>query len=204
MKSSLRVLGVEILTALLVVLLTACGGDGDSYPTGVTLNSTQGVDGFITSSGSVLTWTQAMVGDTFVDTGVRGFLSFDISSIPPGSNIISATLRNYQEAVLGTPYTDLGNIIVDHLDYGANLDAADYNLAALQDNIGTLSNNASIEFKTLDVTARLQDDINNGRARSQYRMLFPTPTDNDSIEDAAFFTSANIGGNTPELVVTYQ
>ncbi len=208
MKSSLRVLGVVVLTALLAVLLTTCGTDGDSYPTTVastvTLNSTKGVDGFVTSMGSAVTWTQIMVGDTGADIGVRGFLSFDISSIPPGSNIISSTLRNYQEAVIGTPYTDLGNVIVDHLDYGATLDGADYNLAALQDNIGILSNNASIEFKTLNVTARLQDDINNGRTRSQYRMLFPNPTDNDNIEDAAFFTQAKCGDYSPELVVTYQ
>jgi hypothetical protein len=145
-----------------------------------------------------------MVGDTSVNTGCRGFVSFDIGSIPPGATIISATLRMYQEAVNGRPYADLGNIMVDHIDYGSTLDGADYSLLALKEAIGTISNNAALEFKILDVTESLQDDMDHGRTRSQYRLLFPTQTDNDSVEDAAFFTSANIGGHTPELVVTYQ
>ena len=63
----------------------------------------------------------------------------------------------------------------------------------------------TIEYKTLDVTARVEADINDGRARSQYRLLFPIPTDSDSLRDAAFFTSANCcTNNFPELVVTYQ
>lgn len=191
---------VFILTVLLIIALACLS----IAMTTVTLNSTPGVDGFVTSGGSVVTNTQTMVGDTSVNTGCRGFVSFDITSIPPGSIIISATLRMYQEGVNGTPYTTLGSISVDHVDYGPTLDAADYNQAALQENIGILSNNATLEFKTLDVTARLQDDMDHGRTRSQYRLLFPTETDNDSVRDAAFFTSANIGGNTPELVVYYQ
>ncbi len=172
--------------------------------TTVTLNSTQGVDGFVTSGGSVLTNTQTAVGDTAVNTGVRGFVSFDIGSIPPGRTILSATLRMFQEAVNGTPYTDLGNIKVDHIDYGPTLDGADYSLPALEDDIGTISENATLEFKTLNVTESLQDDMDHGRTRSQYRLLFPTQTDNDSVEDAAFFTSANIGGHTPELGIIYE
>ena len=191
---------VFILTVLLIIALACLS----IAATTVTLNSTPGVDGFVTSSGSVLTITQTIVGDTYVNTGCRGFVSFNIMSIPPGSTIISAALRMYQEGVNGTPYTNLGSISVDHVDYGPNLDAADYDQAALQENIGILSNNATLEFKTLDVTARLQDDMDHGRTRSQYRLLFPTETDNDGVEDATFFTSANVGDNTPELVVTYQ
>jgi len=192
---------LSIASLFLIILSTTILS---SAQTTVTLNSTFGVDGFVTSGGSVVTWTQAMAGDTVVDTGVRGFVSFDIGTLPSGSNIISATLRIYQEAVNGAPYTDLGNLLVDHLDYGGTLVGADYNSAPIQANIGTLSTDAVIEFKTLDVTLRLQDDIDNTRTRSQYRLLFPIETDNDSVEDAAFFTSANIGGNTPELVVTYE
>ena len=87
-------------------------------------------------------------------------------SILPSSTFISATLRVFQEAVNGTPYTNLGSITIDHVDYGPTLEAANYNQAALQENIGILSNNATLEFKTLDVTARFQDDIDHGRTRS--------------------------------------
>ncbi len=170
----------------------------------ITLNSTSGVDGIVTSGGSVMTIAEIFAGDTYVNTGVRGFVSFDIASIPPGATIISATLKMYQEAVNGTPYADLGNIMVDHIDYGPTLDSDDYSLLALEDDIGTISNNGAFEFKTLDVTESLQDDMDHGRTRSQYRLRFPTQTDNDSIEDAAFFVQANYGDNSPKLVVIYE
>ena len=170
-----------------------------------TFNSTSGLDGYVTSTGSAVTWSQAVVGDNSVNIAVRGFLSFDISGIPLSANIISATLRAYQEGVNGTPYADLGDVIVDHLNYGSILDGSDYDLAALQSNVGSLSNNAAIEYKTLDVTARVEADINAGRARSQYRLLLPTSTDSDNSEDSAFFTTANCcSGNLPELVITYE
>lgn len=190
---------------LLDLSLFAADFGRTNCPITVTLNSTRGLDGYVTSTGSAVTWSQAMVGDNSANIAVRGFLSFDISSIPPSANIISATLRAYQEGVNGTPYADLGNVIVDHLDYGTTLDGTDYDLAALQSNVGSLSNNAAIEYKTLDVTARVKADINDGRARSQYRLLLPTPTDSDNFEDAVFFTSANCcTSNLPELVITYQ
>jgi|LGOV01.1.fsa_nt_gb hypothetical protein len=190
---------------LLDLSVFASGFGKTDCPVIVTLNSTSGLDGFVTSGESAVTWSQIMVGDTSANVSVRGFLSFDISSIPPFANIVSATLRAYQEAVTRTPYADLGNVIVDHLDYGTTLDGTDYDLAALQSNVGTLSDNPTIEYKTLDVTTRVEADINDGRARSQYRLLYPTPTDGDSLRDAAFFTSAYPGtGNLPELVVTYQ
>ena len=190
---------------LLDLSLFAADFGGTDCPITLTLNSTRGLDGYVTSTGSAVTWSQAEVGDNSVNIAVRGFLSFDISGIPLSANIISATLRVYQEGVNGTPCADLGNVIVDHLDYSTTLDGTDYDLAALQSNVGTLSNNAAIEYKTLHVTARVKADINDGRARSQYRLLLPTHTDSDNFEDAAFFTSANCCTNSlPELVVTYQ
>lgn len=189
-----------VLTVLSILFLVS-----QSFAaTTMTLKSTPSLTAYITSGGSIISaGAQIMVGDTSVNTGVRGFLSFDISTIPSGSNIVSATLRAYQEAVNGTPYTDLGNVIVDHLDYGATLDAGDYNIAALQGNVGTLSNNTVFEFKTLDVASIVQNDITMSRTRSQYRMLFPANTDSDGVEDATFFTGA-LRGNEPELVITYE
>lgn len=171
--------------------------------TTVTLISDPVLDGFVASSGSVLNNIQDIqVGDNQVNNVARGFVSFDITGIPPGSNILSATLRVYQNGVNGTPYTDLGNVIVDHLDYGPTLDSSDFSLAPLLGNIGTLSNNTTIEYKTLVVTARVQNDINNSRTRSQYRMLFTTQTDNDNVEDSSFFIAGGYA-NPPQLVVTY-
>ena len=189
-----------ILTVLSILFLVA-----ESFAaTTVTLKSNPSLTAYMTSSGSfVAGGAQIMVGDTTVNTGVRGFLSFDISTIPPGVNILSATLRVYQEGFNGTPYTDLGTVNVDHLDYGSTLDAGDYSAAALQGNVGALSNNTTIELKTLDVPSSVQNDITMSRIHSQYRMLFPVSTDNDGVEDATFFTGV-LRANEPELVVTFE
>lgn len=133
----------------------------------------------------------------------RAFVGFDISSIH--STIVSATLRIYQaEITEGAPYTALGNLIVDHVNFGTSLSSADFTGNTLTNNIGTISNNANIEWKTLDVKDYVQADINAGRTSSQFRIRFTNDTAVDenwiTLEDADDYCDT---GNKPELVVTY-
>lgn len=170
-------------------------------------NSSVNVDGMVSSAGDVAASWNIEVGDTSPsDIILRGFIGFDISSIQ-GMTIVSATLRLYQYTVTGTPYTTLGTIVADHVNFGSSLDAADYSAAALTSSIGTISNSATIEWKTLDVSSYVQADINSSRTSSQYRIRFTTGTDSDGIEDLSRNESVeNFGstGNRPELVVTYR
>lgn len=78
---------------------------------------------------------------------------------------------------------------------------------ALTNNIGTISNNTTVEWKTLDVASYVQADLDAGRTSSQYRIRFTRNTDSDGVQDATFFESVeNSGGtgNAPQLVVTYR
>lgn len=136
----------------------------------------------------------------------RSFVGFDISSLT-GRTIVSATLRIYQD-LASDPYGDskLGNVLVDHVNFGTSLDSADFGAAALTSNIGAISTNSTLEWKTLDVTTYVQNDLNSGRTSSQFRLRF-TNTSNGPPQNQAIFESAEnyrSTNNKPELVVIYQ
>ena len=182
-------------------------GNGNGEETTVQIVSTPALDGYVRSDNNLSATGALFVGDldaAVANMGYRSFYSFDLGSIPPGSTITSATLRVYQAGVGGGPYIKLGNLVVDHVNYGDALDAADYGAAALA-SAGTLSTTATVEFKTLAVTGRVQADLTAMRTRSQFRLRFSTADgNNDGISDYAQLTDGGSAGvNLPRLDVTY-
>src|SRR5258706_1038873 len=135
----------------------------------ITLNSNGTLDGFRASNngGNNALEIRAGRNSTLIE---RGFVSFDVPSTLNGKTIETATLRLFQRTIIGTPYTDLGSLVVDHLDYGNSLDGADYSASSLSASFGTLTNNAVQEWKDLNVKDMLKDDLTNSRQRSQYRI----------------------------------
>ncbi|RLC33019.1 hypothetical protein DRH13_00395 [Candidatus Woesebacteria bacterium] len=136
----------------------------------------------------------------------RGYVSFELSSLPSDATIESATLRVYQEKVVGNPYGVGGNLKIDHLDYGGSLGNEDYGASSISSSFATLTNNASVEWKDADVTDRLKDDLSNGRSNSQYRFHFSTESTGTS-SDLVYLESANNSqgtGNLPQLIVKYH
>jgi hypothetical protein len=177
------------------------------------INSVPSMDGWVESDGSAHSDSGGpFTGDyehTKPGVGHRQFYSFSFSAIPDGALIVSASLELYQVNVWGSPFTDLGNVVVDHLDYGATLDGADYDATALTANIGTLSDNATEEYKSLDVTLYVQADCTAARDYSQYRVRFSLQdNDDDGARDSVSFTDAEDSccgtGNLPKLVVEYE
>lgn len=148
------------------------------------------------------------VGDSgLVDNSTyRGFISFDLSSLPPAlTQVVAAELRIEQAGLFGTPYTDLGSLRLDHVNYGATLSAADFDAPVLA-SLGILSTSTALEFKTKSVTAAVQDDWANRAARShrsQYRLRFFSLTDGDGAGDYATFTPGESASSKPRLEVTY-
>lgn len=195
------------LCALLACELNSGGGGPEIT---VNLLSTAALDGYVRSDGtSVPTGSSPITGDLDAGApgmGYRQFYSFDLSSLPAGSSVTSATLRLYQASVAGSPYVDLGNVIVDHVDYGAALAGAAYNAVALASNVGVLSSDATIAYKTLVVTARVQADVAAARTRAQFRVRFSNvDSNNDAGSDFALFTDAEfLGASVPMLVVKYR
>ena len=177
--------------ALGLAVLLACelgeedgGGPGFGAEQTVTFVSTDTLDGWARTDATGTSGSaRVVVGDLEPSlSGHRGFYSFDISAIPAGSAVTSATLQLYQLSISGGPY-DLGNLIADHVDYGTTLDVADFAAAPLLSNIGTVSTNANVEAKSLVVTARVQNDVTAGRPRSQFRIRFSN-ADNNNVPTA--------------------
>ena len=172
----------------------------------VTGNSGGNVDGHVYFAGTVgFGNTEVSIGDTNVNEPMRGFAGFDISSLA-GRSVVSATLRMHQQSVVNNPYTGgLGNLIVDHVNFGDSLTADDYGGGTLASDIGTLSTNTDLEWKTLDVAARVQNDVNAGRTTSQFRLRFSiTDMDGDWTSEWVRLYAAEWSTERPELVVTYQ
>lgn len=171
----------------------------------MTITSTASLDGWRASNdGGNTTW-YIQIGRN-VNLTERGFVSFDISGIPSGKTIDLVTLRLFQEEVVGTPYSSLGSLIIDHVNYGDSLGSEDLDSSAITSNIGTLTSNATVEWKDLVVTNALKADISAGRSRSQYRLRFTTEA--TGADAWARFESADnyapATGNLPQLVVKYH
>ena len=175
--------------------------------TKVTLGANGSLDGFEASNGGGNTANDIRAGrNTFLNT--RGFVSFDIPSTLSGKTIDKATVRIYQTSIDGSPYNLLGSLKIDHLDYGNSLENSDYGTTSLSSSFNTVTSNAAIEWKDVDVTDMVRDDLSNSRQRSQFRIHFQTEgTGGDATGDFAHFESADntVGtSNTPQLVVTYH
>lgn len=167
-----------------------------------TINSTASLDGWRSSNnGGNKTWYIEIGRNTTLTS--RGYVSFDLSSLPSGATITSATLRMYQTEVVGTPYSG-NSLIIDHVDYGDSLGSEDYALSPLESAFGTLTSNPNVEWKDLSVTNQVKNDVANGRTRSQFRLRFQVEM--TGADAWARFESGDnyVGtGNLPQLVVKY-
>ena len=197
---------------LSVLCLSACGGsDGGGEQNEFTVNADAGQDGYVTSNGFRDTIMDIRVGDQdhlAPGRAVRGFVSFEMPQIPVGAQIDRANIRLYQQTTVGAPYDMLRTVIVDHVDYGLTLDPADYAIASLKDDIGTLSDTNIPGFRTVDVTMEVIDDFLTQRPRSQYRIRLSGPeSDGDGLEDTVRFEDGDNSrgtGNVPVLIIQFS
>jgi hypothetical protein len=165
-----------------------------------------------TNGGGPLTGDAETFPPNSPGTDHRQFFSFDLAKIPSDVAVINALLRLYQASVSGTPSpygispTELGNVLIDHVDYALSLDPTDFNTGDITRSLGTLSSDRTLEYKTLTVTDNVQDDIDNARNHSQYRVRFSSQLNNDGDDDFVQFTDAEdscCGVNQPpQLVLT--
>ena len=198
--------------------LTASTGPWGVYAdvTPIVLGSTASMDGFITFDGSAYTATAnsgaPRTGDdeSFLSgSSARQFFSFDISNIPSSVVINPATLRLYQTSRTGTPFNDLGSVVVDHVSYGATLDSGPGDYDGLLALLGIFSTTDTVGYRTLDVTARVNSDIASIRSDSQYRLRFsPLEINGDAASDYVQYTDAEDSccgvSRPPQLAITIQ
>lgn len=185
--------------------------------TPIVIGSTANLDGYARSDGTASATGSPATGDkdaSFPGVGWRQLYSFDISSISTSATITSATLHLYQCDVVGAPYASLGNVIMDHVNYGGVFDpfGSAYNGATVAPNIGTLSTTTGLGYHSLNVTTLVQDDLSMSRVRSQYRLKFSIQdTNSDFTDDFVQFTDAEdspcVGAATnqpPQLAISLK
>ncbi|WP_372523261.1 hypothetical protein [Sulfuricaulis sp.] len=186
--------------------------------TPIVIGSTANLDGYARSDGTASASGSPATGDKdasySLGVGWRQLYSFDIANISTSTTITSATLRLYQCDVQGSPYTSLGNVIVDQMNYGGVFDpfGSAYSGGAVALDIGILSTTPILGYRSLNVTIPVQNDLTASRVRSQYRLHFSTQDFNfDGNDDFAQFTDAEdslCAGTTtnqpPQLAITLR
>ena len=155
-----------------------------------------------------------LVGDTGI-WGLRGFLGFNIGGIPADAEILAAELSvwHFKGPAQGSPYADLGNLLIDYVDIGSSLDLDDYRVLALESDIAVLSDAPTEGLRTADVTKQLQTarvlaDLAAGRPVISFRVRFPKETDGDVTQTDAVnlngLDDPRSNGVLPTLTVEYR
>jgi hypothetical protein len=205
---------VFLLLAVVPLVVGSCGGSAPATSDPVpqpqpefaraVLASTVTLDGLVRSDGVFQTDTGEglqVTGDLDGVTnglGVRQFFSFDLSAIPPGATIAYAMVSFQQIDRVGTPYHTHGSVRFEHVEYGSALDPTDYDVPTLWDAGGLIAYNSTTSGRALGVTDAVQEDLDLGRGRSQWRIRFElADSDSDDVSDYTVWVNA-------ELLVEYN
>lgn len=135
-----------------------------------------------------------LVGDGNLNSSFSAYFTFDLSTLPEGTEIAEATLATRQIAVVGTPYTDLGGMVMlSRVTYpelkGATL------VAAPTTDIMPLSSMADLGPRSASVRDEVALDLQSRVAlgnRSQFRIGFVTGTDGKGDVDRADFLAPEL------------
>lgn len=193
-----------------------------------TLNSVPVLDGVFSNTGDLYINAINKVGFTkisfFSNEYYRGFFSFNLSDLPSNlTNINSATFSVYQTSCWGVPYTDLGDLLAQSVDYGTGLEFADFDTPVLKtkqclpcqqppcpciivDEVVTLSTtDTAEEWKSASATRKVSNDWDNRTTRgnrSQYRVKFEKDT--SSSNAYCYLTFGEDATKPPKLEITYE
>ena len=143
----------------------------------------------------------------------RQFFSFSLPATASGTTVAAATLRLFQLSATNnapgdSPYFALGNLVVDHVDFGDALNTFEYDTGALSSAVGVLANDPMLEYKTLAVGSAVQADVAAGRGRSQFRLRFSNEFANqNTVDDFVRYADGDswpVANAPPQLLVTFQ
>jgi len=192
-------------TAGITVNVQASLPVGTSGETTVILHPTSLESGSLIKGAGYLDYavsSAVCAGDTMANTPSRAFLSFDISSIPANALINEAVLDLSNYSVIGSPsymrgtWGNMGALEVYHVQY-SNLHSKAYTQAGLLTANGSFINYPMSPW-AWDVQSSsggqpvVQDLIQQGGSRAQFRIQFFTTTNWDSIADMLCFDNATL------------
>ncbi|MDJ0974632.1 MAG: hypothetical protein QNJ98_09250 [Planctomycetota bacterium] len=196
-----------ILSSILV--LPACGGGGSGGPATAELR----IYGATPVAGGELTAGHVAAGLThpFLLTGVmdrgnplgmKGLLRFRLE-IPAGAEIVEATVELSQNEVVGSPFTRFGDILLNHVRYGATVTEAGYHASPLSSQV--LSNDPALGPRIVQVRDQVLSELARGATTIDFQVAFPAiavASGTDFVRLGDF--SAGITDGTPWLRIVYR
>ena len=128
-----------------------------------------------------------------------GFVTFDISQLPAGAEVRSATanlfmLESDGDNIFGSGL--FGNVVMEHIDLGATLDEPDMLAPPLGGELvggdaspTFLAATPALGYRAVDVTTEVLRDVDDGRSRTTLRLRCQVvrATDADLLDDQAVF-----------------
>jgi len=160
----------------------------------ITLFSIGAEDGHVIENGVIHPHPHA--GDTDENRAMQAFLSFDISEIPAGSDIKSASLDVSGGDEIGEPFMGLGVMRVYIHQYSA-LDSNDFTSGFPGGEICRYYSCPKGASHSSELVSALQNGVDIGASRLQIRLQFQMHTNGNYREDVLRIRQ-------PKLVVTYE
>jgi hypothetical protein len=145
----------------------------EALPNKVELYSIAAEDGQVRRDGYV--GQEPDVGDTKSGTTIQAFSSFDISMIPKGAIITSATLDLTAAALFGDPFSKLGMLFVCDCQYNTFLKASDFIIGPVLGAIYTIPVPPSQSITSYILATAIQKQVDAGNPRFQLRLQFEKP-----------------------------
>ena len=161
-----------------------------------TLYSIAEEDGSVRKGGGGLATYDLLVGDDITNRARQCFLSFDISDIPSGATITSASLDVQVEAKIGAPFAHLGSLRVYNDQYGI-LGDSDFTSGFPSEQMYTYHSVPTGPFISDELIDKVQDRVDDGDSRFQVRLQFKEYSDDNDKIDALRLSM-------PKLVITYE
>jgi hypothetical protein len=193
-----------LLVTLAALALGGCGGGGDSGPGQTTLTFAPSTALTVYSTGSTNGASGLHVGQQN-NVSSKGGIRFPLFPFVDANDVIvSARLRVKQTAPVGAPYAVHGAVVVDHVDFGFALQGDDTGATVLGAVPGTLSSDATLGIKEIDVTAAVAAAAAANDFTVDFFLRFDAVALSAGTDYAVFDDHLAGSGNAPELVVVYQ
>ncbi len=172
----------------------------------LTFFSIETEDGYVTASGNITNTGAGGVsaGESSVGDQRKGIVSFDTSALPDTATVAKATLRLKQRSQNGTPFTTLGDCMIDieSGNFGASvaLAADDFSdNAGVAINVGTVLDVADEVWQDVTLSSTELSEVNKTGA-TQLRIYF---NDADAPQNTVTWYSGENADNAPQLIVEY-
>lgn len=208
-----KTLGIGLVVSLLLLLVISGSGCMDSKNSSthnahhVIFYSQPDLDGTVTAISCNFGLAEIRIGDNASNKGIKGVVSFDISSIKYDVHIVdSAKLRIYQSGngIIGSPYTELLEVNVENVSFETTFSAAIYNMPSKYTVDTPLSSAYSAGWKEVDVTGAVQYDCDQSYSHSQFRFHHNRANNTDNAADNDPWYMGEDPTYRPQLEIYYH